>query len=253
MITQAYISKSLAGLNFRKVYGLTKYVDSMKPVAVFGMYREEDFDMLWNHCQLVAPAIVIWQGMDAKEIPEGKLLVLKSMPHVKHYVISHWGQRSLKKQGIESILLPISATKPKIDLHPRGDSIYIYSSDLSKESGKYHGDNFIEAIKERTGLNVIRATLKSYDKKELKEIYKQCFINLRLTRYDGCPNTNLEMGLMGRRSIFNGRIPHSIKWKKIDDICESIMKEYESRHEDNSQIAKDIFQYINIGKQFLKI
>jgi hypothetical protein len=61
------------------------------------------------------------------------------------------------------------------------------------------------------------------------------------------------MGLMGRRSIFNGKIPHSIKWKGIEDICQSIMSEYETRHEDNIQIAKDIYNYISIGKTFLEV
>lgn len=212
------------------------------------MYRQQDFDIVLNHCDKI---ILVWQGMDAKKIPLEWLGVLKNNINITHYSISHWGYKSLKKQGIKSKLLPISATKPKLNIKPKGDCIYIYSSDLSKKSGRYHGDNFIEEIKKRTGLQVIRATLKTYSKPELYKIYEKCFINLRLTKYDGCPNTNLEMGLMGRKSIFNGNIPHSIKWKGIDDICESIMSEYENRHQDGIQIAKDIFDFINIKKDFL--
>lgn len=247
MFKQAYISKSLAGLNFRKVYGLTKYTDSVKPLVMFGMYRQEDLDIYLNH---QSDIILVWQGCDGKDLTDEWAEQLKARP-CTHYAISHWISKRLKKHGIEHQFLPISATKPIINVKPKGDSIYIYSSDLSKESGRYHGDNFIERIKERTGLNVIRATLKTYSKQELYKIYEKCFINLRLTKYDGCPNTNLEMGLMGRKSIFNGNIPHSIKWKNIDDICENIMIEYGTRHQDGTQTAQDIFNFINIKKDFL--
>lgn len=256
MITQAYISKSLAGLDFKKVYGLKSWKvrrNYYEPLIVFGMYREEDFEVTARH---EGDTVIVWQGMDARNVNPNWILAwgFHELTHkIKHYAISHWGQRSLKRQGIKSTLLPISATKPKIHVVPRGDSIYTYSSDADKKNGRYYGDHYLDEIKERTGLNIIRATIDTYNKKDLKEIYSQCFINLRLTRYDGCPNTNLEMGLMGRRSIFNGKIPHSIKWKGVDDICSSIMREYEARPEDNTQIAKDIYNYINIGKSFLEI
>lgn len=244
---QAYISKSLKGLNFRSVYNLKKYTDSSEPLVIFGMYRQEDLGTLLNHNSDI---ILVWQGCDGKDLTDKWAELIKTK-QVKHYAISHWISENLTKHGIEHELKPISATKPVLNIKPNGDSIYIYSSDLSPESGIYHGDHYIEEIKKRTGLEVIRTTLKSYNKKELFSIYEKCFINLRLTEYDGCPNTNLEMGLMGRKSIFNGNIPHSIKWNDIDDICESIMQEYENRKNDNSQVAKDIINYINYGKRML--
>lgn len=250
-IEQSYISKSLAGLEdkFRKKYSLTDYVDSNSPVAIFGMYRNEDIEMLSNHR---SEAIVIWQGMDARNINPKWVNILKNKVH-EHYAISHWISDSLKKHGLKHKILPISATIPSDQLKscPRGDSVYIYSSDLSIESGRYHGDHFIKEIRRRTKLNVIRATLQSYSWVELIEVYKKCFINLRLTPHDGCPNTNLEMGLMGRRSVFNGDLPHSIKWKGIDDICGSIISEYKIRHENNSRISEDIRNFVEIGNDFL--
>lgn len=248
IFTQAHISKSLSGLPFRKAYGLKKYTDSKKPLVMFGMYRQRDLDILMNHD---SDLILVWQGCDGKDLSEEWAEHIKSRK-VKHYAISHWISENLSIQGIEHEILPISATKPKINLKPNGDAVYIYSSDLSEDSDRYHGGHMIEEIRQRTGLEVIRATMKTYKRDELLKIYEKSFINLRLTEYDGCPNTNLEIGLMGRKSIFNGNIPHSIRWESIDDICESIMKEYETRHEDNSMIAEDIFNYINIGKQWMK-
>jgi len=238
---QGYVSESLAGLPFMEVYNLEDYTDSLKPLMMFGMYRDEDLQVFINHQSDIT---LVWQGCDGKDLSTEWAEIIKQK-ECKHIAISHWISRSLKKHGIKHEVKPISATKPIINLKPRGDAIYIYSSDLSKDSGRYHGDHLIKKIKERTGLEVIRATIDTYTKKELFMIYEKCFINLRLTKYDGCPNTNLEMGLMGRRSIFNGQIPGSIKWKNIDDICESIMSEYEIRKEDNSKIAKDIYDYLS--------
>lgn len=249
LINQAYISKSLAGLYFRKIYKLKKYTDSSKPLVMFGMYRTRDMDVYLSH---KSDLVLVWQGCDARDLTDEWAELLK-MRNCTHYAISHWIANRLKKHGIKYKQLPISATKPKLNVCKRGDAIYFYSSDLSPLSARYHGEYFIEQIKERTGIEVIRATLKTYSKDELYKIYEKCFINLRLTKYDGCPNTNLEIGLMGRKSIFNGHIPHSIKWKTIDDICESIMYEYEHRHEDNTHIAEDIYNYMNINKSFLEI
>lgn len=236
---QCHISQSLEGLDFRTRYGMREYFDSSRHLYIFGMYRYEDLKMYLNHKSDVT---VIWQGMDAKELQWIDDIKRRDATHIS---ISHWIKESLDSYGIENIYVPASATIPEKNVVPRGDHIYFYSSDLSKESQDYYGEYFIPEIVSRTGLQVIRASINDYSKDELRTVYTNCFINLRLTSYDGSPNTNLEMGLMGRRSIFNGNIPHSIKWKGIDDICESIMSEYGKRHEDNSQIAEDIFQFIN--------
>ena len=92
---------------------------------------------------------------------------------------------------------------------------------------------------------IIRAGYDTFTKEELVDVYSQCFLNLRLTPHDGCPNTNIEMGLMGRRSIYNGDLPASIPWKSVDDICQSIMREYSTRHVDNMYISKLFHNFIN--------
>lgn len=245
MIKQCYISKSLEGLDFKKKYGFTDYVDSLAPLYLFGMYRQEDLDIFINH---KGPITIIWQGSDAKNIPVLFLSELRKK-QVRHIAISHWISVSLQKLNIEHECIAVSATIDNLDVCPRGDSIYFYSSDESKESADHYGEYMLEEIKQRIGLNVIRGTLTTYSKEQLIEVYKQCFVNLRLTKYDGCPNTNLEMGLMGRKSVFNGVIPHSLSWHNVDDICETIMREYESRHRDNSNISKDIKQFLKINQQ----
>ncbi len=53
---------------------------------------------------------------------------------------------------------------------------------------------------------------------------------------------------MGRKSIYNGSLPHSIKWTDVDSICQSILIEYENRNNDNKQVSKDFIKFINDNK-----
>lgn len=242
MSGQCYISPSLAGLDFRKRYGLTDYVDSLRPLIMFGMYRDEDIDILVRHN---APITLVWQGMDARVIKSDWLPYLKN-ERVSHIAISHWIESSLMLYGIRCSLLPVSATIDNISPQDRGGHVFMYYSDDSPSAVEYYGAHLIPEIEDRTGLKVLTARHGEYDRENLLRIYRECFINLRLTQYDGCPNTNLEMGLMGRRSIFNGHIPHSIPWRGIPDICLSIKSEYERRHEPNGHISTDISNFLNI-------
>jgi hypothetical protein len=92
---------------------------------------------------------------------------------------------------------------------------------------------------------IIRAGSDTFTREQLVDVYAQCFVNLRLTPHDGCPNTNIEMGLMGRRSIYNGDLPCSIRWNTVDDICQSIEREYLRRDKNNKQITTIYKQFVN--------
>lgn len=248
MVDQCHVSKSLAGLFFKEKYGLTDYVDSLSPLVIFGMYRKEDLALFLKHPSEI---IVVWQGSDAMSLPDEWARRIRSK-EATHYSISHWITISLANHNIDSIYAPISATIGKANPIPRGTSVYFYTSHSSKESSDHYGEFMIDQIQERTGLNVIVATYESYDKVNLQKVYADCFINLRLSAFDGCPNTNLEMGLLGRRSVFNGLIPGSLKWKGVDDICETVMREYYTRENDNRDIAELTDIYVNsVNKIFL--
>jgi hypothetical protein len=57
------------------------------------------------------------------------------------------------------------------------------------------------------------------------EIYKKCFVGVRLTNKDGNANTVLEMGRLGIPVIFNGNESNSISYEKnnIIDIKNRIL------------------------------
>jgi len=236
---QACVSRSLAGLTkgYRKKYNLRTYFDSLEPLLFIGMYRQKDFDLFLNH---KGEKAIVYCGSDAKDLPLEWIEEIKKAD--ANYSISNFTKQSLLNHGINSEYYPINATIAK-DWKPRknGDNIYWYYSPNCPE---VYGSEFIDEIEKRTGLNIIKAHLKSHTQKELQSVYASCFLNLRLTQHDGCPNSNLQMGLMGKASIYNGDLPHSITWNNIDDICESIIKSYTNRHTPTDTISKDFYNFV---------
>lgn len=247
MTKQCYISKSLEGLDFKARYGLLDYSSKSEPLVIFGMYRPEDLNVYLNHPGKV---ILVWQGCDGKDLNPSFADMLKHR-NAKHYAISHWISDSLKKYDIAHEVLPIHAALPNLSYTPLGDCVYFYTSSQSPSSLNYYGYDILQDVQKKIKHEIIISHFGKYSQPELTDVYKRCFINLRLTTYDGCPNTNLQMGMMGRKSIYNGDIPHSIHWKTVGDICESIEQEYERRREDHSCVSEDIENFMNIGTNWL--
>lgn len=214
---------------FLSRYNLKEYTLGDYPVVMFGLYHQKDYEFYLNHKGKI---IVVWCGTDAM-LAKKDILVKR---HAKHIAISKFISNSL--QGIEHIIYPVSPTKPVIDVRLPGEYIYHYGDK------PLYRPSWIPEIEKKTGISVLHAIHNTVPREKIKLIYEKCFIGLRLTDHDGLPNTVIELGLMGRRSIYNGGTPHSIPWKTIDDVCESIVKEKENLP-DPVKVAYDWYQYIN--------
>jgi hypothetical protein len=237
---QCWISQSLEGLedDIMRKYNLTERTDLNEPCGFFGMYREEDLQALIDH---KGDCFVVWMGSDAKDLPGEWIAELSKHMHI---AISIQVQNSLANRSIKSFYLPLNGTIAEDwPCTPKGDKIYWYYNEGCKE---FYGSELIEQIEQRINIPIIKADYQTFTRDQLYDVYSQCFINLRLTPHDGCPNTNLQMGLMGRKSIYNGDLPHSIRWEGIDDICESILNEYNQRHISDS-ISKDFYNFVKIS------
>ena len=240
-IKQAHISRGLRrlGQRFMEKYSLSKYYCKRNPLVIFGMYYNEDYSVLKKHGGDVT---IVWRGSDTLKINRDRQTLLKERP-ARHIAISEVLSKDLTTAGITHKLIPISACSLDYENCKRGESIYFYGEH------EIYGIKYLPEIK-KLGFDIIHTTGR-HSQAQIKELYAKSFVGLRLTQHDGLPNTVLELGMMGRRSIYNGDIPHSIKWSSIDDVCESIIKEYERRHEDNAHIAKDVRQFIDIGDNWL--
>ena len=235
---QAHISESLAGLDKGLIqkYNLTPYEVATWDTVFMGMYRQEDLETLATH---LGASTIVWFGSDAKDLPEESV---KFMQDSVNIAVSQQVMETLASKGIEAVWCPINAVIPhEWPVVPNGEKIFWYSGNAPE----YYGESLINEIKERINIPILRAGHDTFTKEQLVDVYSQCFLNLRLTPHDGCPNTNIEMGLMGRRSIYNGDLPASIPWQSVDDICQSIMTEYISRNVDNIYISKIYHNFVN--------
>lgn len=247
MKKQYYRSASLEGLEYQEKYDLADYTDSLGHLVIFGMYRQEDFDVWRQH---LGKCTIVWQGSDALKLPFQWASKFNSSEgcDTKHIAISHWVFDELKSKFLNPTLNYLSATvsSPELANCPNGDFIHFYSSNQSNESAAIFGENMIPEIIMKTGIPIIRTAFGMYDKPTLFDIYRKCFLNLRLTEFDGCPNTNLEMGLMGRKSVYNGKgFPGAIPWVDINHVCDIILEEYDNRKNDNFSVSKEVLNFIN--------
>jgi glycosyltransferase involved in cell wall biosynthesis len=254
-IDQVYLSESVE--NFRKElkekYGFKNFYDKNKPVFIFGMHRWEDYNFALNH---TSHKVIFWCGSDAMIITEPStskpdtLKILKEIKNVTHLAGSKFVSDDLKKHGIEHKFIPVTTATFDLPVCPRGDNIYFY---YNEDAGDFYGMKYLDQIKKQTKLNIILALSNTYSRKELIEIYKKCFIGIRMTPHDGIPTTGCELGLMGRRIIHNGNQPNALNYKNIDDVIKLIKNEYEHRHEDNSQIAKNMRKFLDVGDSWLYV
>ncbi len=250
-IEQAHISRNVRFFKdkFLKKYGLVEMHNSSSPLVMFGLYNENDYQILKAHKGFV---IVVWCGSDGSRLTDARALLLKQQAHKIQHIVTHdFCAMDLKQKGIPNLSIPITPITERIAPVPLGNFIYHYGNGADN----FYGDEYLPEIERRTGLHVIQTTKNTYDKETLlTKIYPKTFIGLRLTKHDGVPTTVIEMGMMGRKCIFNGSVPHNIRWKGIDDICENIMTEYEKRKDANyTQISQDVHAFVDVGTDWLKV
>ena len=248
-VKQIYVSDAVSIFKDKMIrkYDLVPVTSDSEPVVLYGMYGDADYRFCKNHKSKV---IVIWCGDDALKINKERAAVLKGKIHyAKSSQISH----QLNKFNITHSILPITPTEPNIEPSPRGENIYCYIGVHNQGCYKLYRWDLLQEVKKKVGQRMIIATFNTYNRQELMEVYRSCFVGLRLRDHDGLPNSVLELGMTGSRTICNSEIPGTIGWKSRKDILVAIKNEYERRHEDNTQISKAIKNYINIGDKWLNV
>ena len=229
---------------FFKKYSLKDYQNPKLPSIFFSLWNK---GALKKHKSF---ALIIWRGSEILKLGN-KLAIFKKKKNIYHVAISSYIARDLEKYGIKYKYLPIVGLDMKyFKPCPLGKEIYTYIP--SNFSSKYHpryGMKIVNQIKKMCKYKInINNSPTNFKRKKIIDIYKKCFCSLRMTKHDGLPNQVIEMGLMGRKSFYNGDIPGSIKWKKnnIDDILENIEKEAEKIGTTDTIYSKEISNFIDI-------
>ncbi|MFW6130071.1 MAG: hypothetical protein ACOC56_02730 [Atribacterota bacterium] len=256
IINQAKVSKALWRFEkrFLNKYNLSSYYSRRKPAIFFGCCREEDVENIKRHNNL---KIIIWAGSDAMRMASGKFKFYRDIirnKEIKHIVISHYIEEDLRRVGLKGFRIPISPSNfTKFEVVPCGNNIYIYAG--SKQKLKLYGMDIAHKVMNKVkDINFIVCYSKgkySYSYNEMPNIYNKCFMGLRLTRHDGLPNTVIEMGLMGRKCIWNGELPNSISWKNEKDIVENIYQLKDDIGKTNKDVSNKMKSYLKIGNTWL--
>lgn len=210
--------------------------DPFEPCVFIGMYEVSDYDRLAAHKGM---RVVLWGGSDANN-SESILMIRNTLPMTKHIAQSHFIENHLLVYRVKSerhnvVMTDWNYWKPE----PLGDKIYFYCPSLK------YGSDYIDQIKELPYELILITRSDQYTREETRELYKECFTGLRLTYFDGNPNTVTEMGLMGRKTIYNGATPAGIPWKDFDDIERIIDQESSKISLIDHHLAMEVDQWID--------
>jgi hypothetical protein len=231
-------------------FSLTPVTDLTAPVVIYGMYNNDDYSFF----ETFEPfKIVLWRGTDAKIMNSERAKRILAGKNYRNIAASKSVQKSLAAFNIESEVIPITSTPLDIPLAKRGKYVYCYVCSRTPVMYKRYQVDRLKKLGHALKMKFLYINQNSYKFKKLIDIYRQCFVGIRLLDHDGMSNSIIEMGLMGRRTISNSGLPDTIPWKTMKDVKNAIIREYKRRLEDNSNIRADYLKLIDIGDNWLEV
>lgn len=221
-IKQAFVAQSITFFknNFLEYYNLAEYNDPDEPAVFFGAAESSSLINIHKGYKIILPC----RPMDTPSLNNyDKTIFICSDNYI------------LPNNVIRKSLTPKIKNYDIFEPNKLGDKIYFYSGFHGGYS-LYH--YWIEEIQKKINYEIITTNhyyLTDYfDIKYLKlNYYDQCFLNLNFTEGFGFA-TAIELGLMGRKTIFNNpfsnnfqrmEFPNFIEYKDFDDIINIINEE----------------------------
>jgi len=233
-------------------YGLVPATNIKEPVLFFGCYGLAQMEkmMKWS---LSSKVLTWWSGSDLPWFNKYPDIVeqLRQNQNITHIATVNFIEKDLQNMGLPYKKVPLfSHYITDFSPAPLGNSIYIYKPG----SSIYCGFNIINQIeKEFSNIPIIKAQnhhIYSFD--EIKNIYKQSFLGIRLTKHDGLSHSVCELGLTGRKIIHNGDTPNSVNYTDTDDILIQIEKIVREKY-NPFNLALKVRRYLDVGDDWLNI
>ena len=256
-INQVSVSRCLSRFENKicKEYDLSKYAFRNDPAIFFGCYNHADFTKLKSH---KAMAILVWGGtdvntIDSKNFMDKKIFFRENIYHVaiSDQISSKLLEIGIPKSKIRSIHLRLLNYKDYNEATPLKDSVYIYTSlDSDRAKNIYGSDVYREVIGKLPDINFIIAH-GQYSQQEIIDVYKRCFIGLRLTFFDGSANTVQELGLLGRKCVHNGDMPTSLRWSTAQDVINHINHERKMVNRVNLMCRRSMLEFLSSDDTWL--
>lgn len=249
-ITQAKCYLKFFRKSFHEKYNFNQYLNPEQPCFFHGCYQGM-YDVIRNHRAL---AVICWCGTDSLQLLEHPEFIeyLRKRDNIYHIADSRFISEDLTKCGIPHFTAPISPlTLSNIETKPIGKDVYIYGAHNDPE---FYGHSTVERIKKKLPqINFITKYAQPPDyctPEELLKIYENSCIGLRLVPHDGMSCTVAELGLMGRKCVWNGNSPNAIPFKNDNDIINAIKQEYSRSGEIDNTLVKQMCDYLLIPDEF---
>jgi hypothetical protein len=237
---------------FKIKYGLRNYdpMEHHEPAIFYGMYNKNHHNMLMRHTGL---AVVIWAGSDSITIPPYlSKWCIENKHRVFHLAYSHWIKADLDKAGIKYIEKPIFGLGfDEFKYTGRtGPNIYHYYA--HKERKEFYGYTYLKKIAdENPGLSFSFSQFGQYKRDQLQAVYDSCFLGVRLTWHDQMALSVVEMGLLGKRSIFNGNLPCAIPYKDNDEVFRLIKQYWADPPPPDPKLAQEMREFTYDDEKWL--
>lgn len=249
--SQIYISSSLKHFSrIKKIYGLTDYNNINTPCIFFGIYNSHDISAIKVHR---GDKYILWGGTDCDIRQQNRkkniILVSKIITNAMHYATSIDIYERLKIMGINSQIIEINLVDTTIFKYNEklGKKIFIYNGYSKNKSNEviYNREIYEEVVKNLTEYDYIYSSSLEIPYEKMPDIYRECFVGLRLTDGDGNANIVQEMAIMGIPVFHNSNQVNAIKWKSASDII-NIIRSYNTQskssiNQDDTVINKSIF------------
>lgn len=227
IVKQCHVSSGLEMFKERFInkFQFTPYNNNNEPCVFFGIYRNEDLSILKNHNGI---KYIIWGGEDINPLQNHCKFTVEEvlrLHNVIHLAISKCIYNRLKLFNIPSIYIEFNLVDQSLFLpiqyNEYGNKIMICNGQTPGREHIY-GKHIYEQVMEKLPQHeyILSNTL-NLPYEEMSKIYTQCFVMLRLTKYDGNANSVQECESMNIPVIHN-QSNYGLKWNSIDDIIEHI-------------------------------
>jgi hypothetical protein len=226
-ILQVYISEGLYMCKERilQKYDLKQYFDSNLPSLFFGVYTNDDLYKLKNHTGI---KYIIWGGEDANPNLKHSLSTLnevKLLHNTVHISISKCIYQRLVSQNIVSILVDFNLVDTDLfkPVQTKGSKVFIFNGQRPGREQVYGKEIYMEVMACLPEYSYILSNTLNEPYENMPKIYSECFIMLRLTKYDGNANSVQECEAMNIPVVHN-QSKYGLKWNSTEDVINLITK-----------------------------
>jgi hypothetical protein len=210
--------------------------------------------ILDNH---TGPAIII---MNDNPVPlETYLEKVKKRKNIYFISVSAIMSNYLDKLGLSYVEFPWELeARDEWEAVKKGPCIYVYSE--GPKTNMYGWPTINRIVKKHfPHIKIITTShyksmqndppFQYYTNEQLEDIYEQCFLSIRLTRFDGLSGTVQDLGCKGIKTIWNGGSPSGLNYEMDNDIINHIRNEEKTIGQKDTQLSEEVKKFLDMDRK----